>query len=95
MAERKKRSPGLRTRLPDGFYRGESLYWSGHTMELANFRRVVLLSEEALCVETARGCVTVKGMGLTVSALEPRRLLVQGDFLQVLFSSYGTPKEGK
>ena len=64
-------------------------------MELEHFRRVVLLSEDTLCVEMGRGCVTVKGAGLAVSALEPGRLLVRGKFMQVSFSEYDTRRKGE
>ncbi len=57
-------------------------------MELENFRRVVLLEENQVCVETGRGYVTVAGRHLTVSALEKKRVLLQGQFEKITFSYF-------
>ena len=95
MAKKKKRGPRLCARMPPGFYQNEALYWSGRTMELENFRRVVLLSEDTLCVEMGWGSLTIKGAGLAVSALEPGRLLVRGKFMQVSFAEYGARQKGE
>lgn len=57
-------------------------------MELENFRRVVLLEQDKLCVETGHGYVTVTGKNLTVTALEKSRALLKGQFDEVSFSYF-------
>lgn len=74
--------------LPTGFYRKEALYWSGNAMELENFKKVILLEQDKLCVETSRGYITVTGDELTVTAMEKNRVLLHGRFLQVSFSYF-------
>lgn len=74
--------------LPLGFYRKEALYWSGNAMELENFKKVILLEKDKLCVATSRGYITVTGDELTVTALEKSRVLLHGRFLQVSFSYF-------
>ncbi len=87
--EKKKRvSKSWLLQIPHGFYQKEAMYWSGTSMELENFRRVVLLEEDKLCVETSNGYVTVVGESLTVTALEKSRVLVKGKFHQVSFSYF-------
>lgn len=62
-------------------------------MELEHFRRVVLLEENKLCVETGRGTVTVSGTNLTVEALERGRILLKGRFEQISFSPWDTSRK--
>ncbi len=88
---RKKRGQKQKLRLsqlPFCFYRKEALYWSGNAMELENFKKVVLLEKDKLCVETSRGYLTVTGDELTVAAMEKGRILLHGRFLQVSFSYF-------
>ena len=96
MAGKKTKRAKLRlsARLPADFYRREAVYWSGRTLELENFRRVVRIEPGLLCVETGRGYLTVTGQQLVVAALEKHRLLVKGRVEQIRASGFGT-EEGK
>lgn len=90
---KKKKRRQCSFQIPRYFYQREALYWSGDAMELEHFRRVVLLEENKLCVETGRGTVTVTGTGLTVEALERDRILLKGQFQQVTFSPWKAPRK--
>ena len=91
--KRNKSKHRLSVRLPAGFYGREAVYWSGGMLELENFRRVVLIEADRLCVETRRGYLTVTGQQLKVAAMETGRLLVRGRVQQITLAAFAKQKE--
>lgn len=71
---------------PRGFYGQPSVYLCGTVMEIEHFRRIRSYEEGKLCVEFARGTLTVYGDGLTIRTLGAHRVTLHGKFLRTDFS---------
>lgn len=71
---------------PAGFYRRPSVYLSGQQMEIEHFEKILLYEENKLCLQLARGRLTIYGDGLRICTLTTTRLTLRGRVLRTDFS---------
>lgn len=70
---------------PRNFYGRASVYLSGRTLEIEQFRRVRSYEEGKLCLELARGTLTIYGDALTIVTLSAHRITLRGEILRTEF----------
>ena len=71
---------------PRNFYGRASVYLSGRTLEIEQFRRVCSYEEGKLCLELARGTLTVYGDALSIVTLSAHRITLRGEILRTEFT---------